>query len=203
MDAINCGPNGGTLMMPAFSGDLSNPEDWENPPVDVQQLWEIREAVPHFDYALTPTRGVGVVAEYFRTYPGVHRSPHPQSSFCATGQYAPDLTNYHPLNNRFGWHSPLGLFHKLDGKVLMLGAPLNTCTSLYLVEYRKSNKALRKEYKTAAGWVEAWDIELSDKYMSKVIRKNVQLAKVGEAETAFFRIQDAVCWAEAMGFGYW
>lgn len=128
------GPDG-TIMMPTYSGDLSDPAEWRLPPVAPEDWARIREETPPFDPALTPTRRMGAVPEYFRGYPGVLRSAHPQSSFSAIGRHSVYLTSSHPLSFRFGPDSPLGRFAAVEGKVLMLGAPLKTSSFYYLAFY--------------------------------------------------------------------
>ena len=87
----------GTLIMPAHSTDLSDPSQWENPPVP-ESWWQIiRETMPAYDPDLTPTRSMGKIAETFRKQKNVLRSVHPQSSFCASGPQASYIISNHSL----------------------------------------------------------------------------------------------------------
>ena len=84
----------GTLVMPTHSTDLSEPSQWENPPVPESWWQTIRETMPAYDPDLTPTRSMGKIAETFRKQKGVFRSTHPQSSFCARGPQASSVKRF-------------------------------------------------------------------------------------------------------------
>ncbi|NSW54166.1 MAG: AAC(3) family N-acetyltransferase [Anaerolineae bacterium] len=204
----------GTLMMPAHSGDLSNPANWQHPPVPPAWWDTIRASMPPFSPDLTPTRGMGAAAECFRKQDGTRRSLHPQVSFCARGPQAEFLTANHALTPAMGEGSPLARLYDLDGWVLLLGVGHGNNTSLHLAENRADfpGKAMVREgapllVEGARQWVWYDDLDYgSDDFpalgaaFEAACPAEVIIGQVGMAETRLLRqralVDFAVGWLE-------
>ncbi len=128
----------GTLVMPSHSGDLSDPSTWEKNPPPSEEWDEVRRTMPAYHPDRTPTCYMGAIPECFRKQPGVIRSHHPQTSFCAWGAHAEQIVNNHLLDFGLGEHSPLRRIYDLEGMVLLLGVGHASNTSMHLAEYRAS-----------------------------------------------------------------
>jgi len=137
----------GTLVMPTFTGQLTDPADWEAPPVPDNWVPMIRDSRPPFRPDVTPTREMGAIAECFRTHRETTRSRHPWYSFAAWGAKAATVVDAHPLSDGLGPGSPLGRLYDLDASVLQLGTGHDTNTSFHLAEYRADLDQSRSEHR--------------------------------------------------------
>lgn len=125
------GPEG-TLMMYVKCED----------PLDGFDFWSVERKQAYLDEypAFDPERSRAlrswsILTEYLRTWPGACRSNHPEASIVAVGGKAEWITSDHPLKYGYGRGSPLAKLCDSGGKVLLLGAPLNTLTILHHAEH--------------------------------------------------------------------
>ncbi len=165
----------GTLVMPAYSSDLSEPSYWKAPPVPEEWWPVIRQSMPAYDPKLTPTREVGVIPECFRNQEGTRRSAHPSDSFAARGRHADDVVSNHSLDFPMGDRSPLARIYDLGGSVLLLGATFQCASSLHLAEYRAKypGKRIKKQgaplmVRGRREWIEFEDFDCDDSDFSAI-----------------------------------
>jgi len=205
MDAL--GP-AGTLMMPTFSGGLTDPATWREPPVPQEWHDFIRANMLPFDAARTPTRLMGQIAEQFRRWPGVVRSNHPVTSLAAWGRHAAYLVERHSLAWSLGDETPMGRLYELDGWILLLGVGHGRNSSLHLAEARATHgrRKLRRTPIERDGqviWEDFPEVDDDRGRLFPAIGADydrtgaVRIGSVGSAECRLMRQRDLVDFAAA------
>lgn len=196
----------GTVVVPAHTAYNRDPSTWTDYPVPREQWLSVRAALPAFDPRVTPSSGMGTIAEQVRTWRGAVRSDHPQSSFAAVGPAAEGLLRGHALTSHLGEESPLRRLEDIDAWVLLLGVGWGTCTAFHLGEYRQPDPPVRS-YScvtlTPRGreWVTFPDIVLDDRDFAELgadfeaTRGGVVSGQLGNASARFFRIRAATDFA--------
>ena len=204
----------GTLIMPAHSGDYSEPKYWGNPPVPEKWYQTIRDEMPAYRPEVTPTRGLGVTPEIFRKFPDVVRSDHPCLSFAAWGKEAESITADHKLDYALGENSPLAKIYRREGKILLIGVGHDSNTSLHLAEYRADHDLKIKIFGSSVlkngknVWTQYQDIEFNDDLFPAIgneyeSKHECGRAKIGLTEAKLFKQKEivdfAVEWLEKRG----
>jgi aminoglycoside 3-N-acetyltransferase len=197
------GPDG-TLVVPAQTGGNSEPRHWANPPVPEEWWPAIREHMPAFDPAITPSRGIGAVAESVRTWPGAVRSNHPHTSFAAVGARAATLMARHDLDCSFGAESPLGALEAVGARVLLVGVGFDVCTAFHLAEYRipspKTEHSGAILTERGREWVTYVDVATNSDDFGQVgaayePTATLRRGQVGTADARLFPLPEAVAFA--------
>ncbi|WP_030832418.1 aminoglycoside 3-N-acetyltransferase [Streptomyces hygroscopicus] len=122
----------GTLMVTCGWNDAP-PYDFVTWP----QGWQstLRAEHPAYDPDLSEAdHNNGRLPEALRRWPGAVRSRHPDVSFAALGAAAAELMADHPWDDPHGPDSPLARLVARSGRVLLIGAPLDTMTLLHHAE---------------------------------------------------------------------
>ncbi|MHB8071106.1 MAG: AAC(3) family N-acetyltransferase [Candidatus Cryosericum sp.] len=195
----------GTIAMPAMSASNTDPAAWRDPPIPAKWIPVIRANMPAYDPATTPTRGMGFVPEVFRTWPGVVRSAHPNTSFSAWGRNAHTIVDNHELTNCMGEHSPLARLYDLDASVVLLGVGYDHNTCFHLAEYRAPGATSLLEGSAIMldgqrVWATYQDIVLHDERFGRfgaAFEEEcvVTVSYVGSAQSRLFSLRHAVDFA--------
>ncbi|MFF1690298.1 MULTISPECIES: aminoglycoside N(3)-acetyltransferase [unclassified Streptomyces] len=198
------GPDG-TLTVPTHTGGNSEPAEWRRPPVPEEWWAEIRASMPAYDPAVTPSDGMGAIAETVRRWPGAVRSAHPQTSFSAFGPQAAAIIDGHATDCSFGEHSPLARLEEQDARVLLLGTTFATCTSFHLAEYRipspRTEMGRAVLARDGRRWETVTEVDISadgfDELGAAFEREGgVVRGRVGAADALLFPVADAVAYAQ-------
>jgi aminoglycoside 3-N-acetyltransferase len=176
----------------------------------------LRPHVLPFDPALTrAARQNGTLPEFLRTTPGARRSANPGASVAALGARADWLTADHPMDYGYGPGTPLARLVEARGKVLMLGAPLDTMTLLHHAEHLAKlpgKRIIRTEvpFETADGvlWrmIEEFDTSdpcvpaLPDNFIERIVTAYLatgagRQGKVGQADSVLVEAAEIVPFA--------
>lgn len=148
------GPQGTILAYADWDGSYDDLLDAEG---RVPERW--RPHIPPFDPARSRAiRHNGILPEFLRTTPGARRSGNPGASIVALGAQAAEITAGHPLDYGYGERTPFSKLVAMGGKVLNVGAPLDTMTLLHHAEHlaRLPGKRIRRvevPFATTAGTV--------------------------------------------------
>lgn len=194
--------NQGTIVMPAQSGEWSEPSKWGNPAVPQSWWEEIRQTMPAYEKDKTPTWGMGQIPEVFRKYPNVDRSNHPSSSFIAWGKDRDYILANHSIDFSLGEQSPLAKLYELDAQVLFIGTDYDTNTVFHLGEYRAPRVEIVKEGAPVLEdgqriWRVYHDIEFFEEEFAQVgvffeQEYFVHKGLIGQAESRLFSVKEAV-----------
>jgi len=179
------------------------------------------DAWPAFDrQKARADRSYGILPEFLRTWPGTVRSGNPGASVAALGARADWIAAHHPLDYGYGPGSPLAKLVQAQGRVLLLGSPLENVTLLHFAEHmarlpdkrviRYREKLVRngkaewveiEEFDTGRPVVKAAPEDHFDRLMRAYLeRGEVSTGMVGGAPTYLFEAEPlhsfAVGWLE-------
>lgn len=221
-DAI--GPTGTLLAYADWEADLwaTDQGGMEQNPLILPVRDELRAHALPFDPARSrANRANGAFPELLRTTPGAMRSANPGASCVALGHRAGFFVADHAMDYGYGPDSPFGELVAAEGKVLMLGAPLDTMTLLHHAEHkaRLPNKRVLRIEQPVCGvdgsmqwrWFEEYNTGvpivagLADDYFARVVTDFLatgegRRGKVGNADCVLVpaapMVRFAVAWLE-------
>ena len=186
------------------AADGSVPEPWRS------------QVAPFDPRASRAARDNGILPEFLRTTPGALRSAAHGASVAALGARAAWFTDPHTLDYGYGPGTPLARLVESRGRVLMLGAPLDTMTLLHHAEHLADlpgKRVLRYEVPllddgggTVWRWVEEFDTSepvvdgLAEDYFAEVVEAFLatgagRRGTVGRADSVLVDAAEVVAFA--------
>jgi aminoglycoside 3-N-acetyltransferase len=141
--------------------------------VDFEPFFEEHDdpsEIPVFDKHIAhAARDHGVLHETLRNWPGAIRSDHPDAGVVAIGPMAEWITKEHPFQYGYGEGSPFERIVQAQGRVLMIGAPLDTITLLHHAEHKANipHKRIHRYRRLMPGekgpaWIEFEEFDTGD-----------------------------------------
>lgn len=195
------GPEG-TLCMPSHSYAHEDPAVFVVPPPPEELASKLRALVLPYEPSVSPTTGMGVVAECFRQQPGTIRSGCP-FAVAARGPMAAYIAGGQQLFDQQGVESPVGRLYELGASALLIGVGLNRHTCMHVAEAIAATPwRLRCRTRTPAGWV-AYEARLNCGNSFGRIEPQLRAAgvvregPVGRADAMLIPVRDSVDLAAA------
>ncbi|MBR7833939.1 AAC(3) family N-acetyltransferase [Actinospica durhamensis] len=199
------GPDRGTLVVPAQTSSVSATSGEflaATAAMDAARYLAYLDALPGFDPRLSPSEGMGALAEAVRTHPRARRSAHPITSFAAVGPLAEELMAAHPLDSLLGKESPLGRMYECGALVLLLGVGYDKCTAFHLGESPELARERAYRCKIGDSWqifsgLEHRDDEFGElgSIFENTCPDRVRRGVVGAASARVFALTEAVDFA--------
>ncbi len=163
---------GGVNVVIAALLEALGPEGTLAAYVDFEPYFEDDDVdeVPVFDKRIAhAARDHGVLHETLRNWPGALRSDHPDAGVLAIGARAQAITSEHPFQYGYGEGSPFEKIVEERGRVLMIGAPLDTITMLHYAEHKANipDKRIRRYRRlmpsgNGPAWVQFEEFDTAD-----------------------------------------
>lgn len=156
----HCVGNAGTLVVPTFTPQVSDPHP-QSLAFDDPRIEGARRDVPLFHDAL-PTP-MGAVSNAVLACAGRWRGAHPQASVAAVGAHAEQITIDQPLVYALGKGSPFERMHALGAYILLLGVGHNRNSFLHYAEslvprHRTKLRRFPLVIRNQRVWAEAVDV---------------------------------------------
>ena len=211
---------GGVNVLAQALFDAVGPDGTVSAYVDIELCYDENADdpadVPVFDKRIAQAaRDHGILHETLRNWPGTLRSDHPDAGVIANGRLAAWITADHPLQYGYGEGSPYEKIVESGGKVLMIGAPLDTITLLHHAEHLANipEKRVRHYRRLMAGargpvWVDFEEFDtcdpvasyLPDDAFNRIARDHLAAGygregRIGEAVSYLFDAPDLVRFA--------